>query len=135
MGFSHTVSWDFVQRTFDRARQVHISMEESTREFREALADIDEWRKYILKRQSRRECSSFLLSNLDMNWDFTGCLKHLYALKNYPSYEWDWDLAGSLEFLYAIDSPLQGLLEVIEIEGDGFIGRLDLCWCETVTLH
>lgn len=91
-----------------------------------------------------------------MSWVFTGCLKRLYALKNYPydwdwdlaesleflyaiksypSYDWDWDLTGSLEFLYAIDSPLQGLLEVIEIEGDGFIGRLHLCWCETVTLH
>lgn len=63
-----------------QAQRVHVPENDATREFLEARRDQRDWVDYKGICHMRHEWGMYLRSNLDWDWDTTGCLERLFEL-------------------------------------------------------
>lgn len=66
--------------THSQAQRVHVPENDATREFLEARRDERDWVDYKGICHKRHEWGIYLRSNLDWDWDTTGCLERLFEL-------------------------------------------------------
>lgn len=84
--------WEIgARRTLYRARQVQVSEDEVTKEFRDARSEfwemghrktLDVWDGYKHYCHRRNTWAPYFHSNLDWDWDISGSLKRLYKFDN-----------------------------------------------------
>lgn len=84
--------WEIgARRTLYRARQVQVSEDEVTKEFRDARSEfwemghrktLDVWDNYKHYCHRRNTWAPYFRSNLDWDWDISGSLKRLYKFDN-----------------------------------------------------
>lgn len=84
--------WEIgARRTLYRARQVQVSEDEVTKEFRDARSEfwemghrktLDVWDNYKHYCHRRNTWAPYFRSNFDWDWDISGSLKRLYKFDN-----------------------------------------------------